>query len=62
MSDQMFQQIEMKNDIRNFILFIPSALLIMAMIAAMSGVIVGSTTDVPLFEANPTEKTAALTP
>ena len=62
MSDQMFQQIEMKNDIRNFILFIPSALIIMAMIAAMSGVIVGSTTDVPLLEANPTEKTAAFTP
>ena len=34
MRDQMFQQTEMKNDIRNFILFIPSAMVIMAMMPA----------------------------
>ena len=61
MSDQMFQQIEMKNDIRNFILFIPSALAIMALIAAVSGVIVSSATDVPIFEREHTQEAASLT-
>ncbi len=60
MSDTMFQQTEMKNDIRNFILFIPSALLIMALIGAMSGVIISSTTDLPIFERPQAPETSAL--
>ena len=62
MSEQMFQQNEMKNDLRNLFYFIPAALVIFAMIAGMSGVIIGSTTDIPLFEAEHTAETASLTP
>ncbi len=62
MSDQMFQVTEMKKDLRSLFYFIPTAMVIFAMIAAMSGVIIGSSTDVPLFEPEHTEETASLTP